>query len=57
MERMAAKIRVILLLLKTARGIEALLVAGRCVTGYGLSFGNRFGAFQGNDVSWHKMMG
>ena len=56
MERVAAKIRVILLLLQTARGVEALFVAGRCVTRYGLSFGDRFGALQGNDVAWHKMM-
>ena len=53
-ESVAAKIRIVLLLLKTARGIQALLVAGRCVTGYGLPFGNGFGALQGNDVAWHK---
>lgn len=53
-EGVSAKIRVVLLLLKTAWGIEAFLVAGRCVAGYRLSFGNRFGAFNGNDVAWHK---
>ena len=57
MERVAAKVRVILLFLKTARSIEALLVAGRGVAGYGFPFSKRFGALQGNDVAWHKSNG
>ena len=55
MEGVTLEIRIVLLLLKTARGIEALLVAGRDVTGNGFAFGNRFGAFEDDDVAWHKL--
>jgi len=55
MECVTAEIRIVLLFLKTTGSVQTLFVAGRCVTGYGLPFGNRFGAFEGNDVAWHKI--
>ena len=51
---MASKIWIILFLLKTARGVEALFVTCRDVTGNGLSLGNGFGALQSDDIAWHK---
>jgi hypothetical protein len=54
MECMAAKVRIILLFLEAAWSIEALLVAGRCITRSRFPFGNGFGAFKGDDVAWHK---
>jgi hypothetical protein len=54
MKGVASKIRIVLLLLKTAWGIEALLVAGRSVAGNGLPFGSRFSAFKRDDIAWHK---
>jgi len=56
-ESVALEIRVVLLLLETARGVEALLVTGGDVTGDGLAFGNRFGALKDDDVAWHKIGG
>ena len=53
MECVAFEIRIVLLLLKSARSIQALLVAGRDVAGDGLAFGNRFGALKDDDVAWH----
>jgi len=52
-EGVALEIRVVLLLLEAARGVEALLVAGRDVAGDGLALGNRFGAFEDDDVACH----
>ena len=54
MESVALEIWIILLFLKSARGIQALLVAGSDVAGDGLAFGNRFGALNDDDVAWHK---
>ena len=54
-EGVTLEVRVVLLFLKTARGIEALLVACRDVSGDGLAFGNRFGALEDDDVAWHKL--
>ena len=55
MEGVSLEIRIVLLLLETARGVQALLVTGRDVAGDGLAFGNRFGAFEDDDVAWHKI--
>jgi len=55
MERVTTEIRIVFLFLKTARGVQALLVPGRGVTGYGFPLGNGFGAFEGDDVAWHKI--
>ncbi|MFT6864769.1 MAG: hypothetical protein ACJAVK_003339 [Akkermansiaceae bacterium] len=44
-----------LLLLKTARGIEAFLVTGACVTGGRLALGLGLGAFQYNNIAWHNL--
>ena len=54
MESMASKIRIILFLLQTARGVKTLFVTGGDVTGDGLSLGNCFGALQSDDIAWHK---
>lgn len=54
MECVALEIWIILLFFKAARGVQALLVAGRDVAGDGLAFGNRFGALNDDDVAWHK---
>lgn len=56
-EGVALEVRIVLLLLEAARGIEALLVTGRDVAGDGLAFGNRFGALEDDDVAWHKGTG
>jgi len=44
-----------LLLLKTARSIEAFLVTGACVTGGRLALGLGLGAFQYNNIAWHNL--
>ena len=54
MECVALEIWIVLLFLKSARSVEALLVSGRDVAGDGLAFGNRFGALNNDDVAWHK---
>ena len=54
MEGVTLEIRIVLLLLKTAWGVQALFVTGRDVAGDGLAFGNRFGALEDDDVAWHK---
>ena len=42
---MAFEMGIVFLFLKAARGVEAFLVTSGCVTGHGLSFGGRLGAF------------
>ncbi len=55
MEGAALQERIILLLFKTTRRIEALLVAGAGVAGSGLAFGLGLSAFQNDDVAWHSL--
>ncbi len=55
MESPAIQERVEFFLLKTAWGIEALLVASRSVTTGGLALGFSLGAFKDDDVSWHSL--
>lgn len=55
MKSAALQERIILLLLKTAWSIEALLVASACVTGGWLALGFRLSAFQNNNIAWHNL--
>jgi len=52
-EGVALEVGIVLLFFKAARRAEALFVAGGDIPGDRLAFGNRFGAFEDDDVAWH----
>ena len=54
-ERAAIEKGIKLLLLETARSVEAFFVTGAGVTGGRLPFGLGLGAFQYNNIAWHNL--